>query len=108
MNSILLWILVMTIINGLLAFAGAIFYIIFRKKIKKLLIFLVSFTTGALLGGAFFHFIPESLEELSITQTLFITLIGFFGFFIIEKFLHWHHCHEQIPRHRSQYRPGTR
>jgi len=94
MAEVLFWIIVMTFINGLLAFAGAIFYIIFRKNIKKFLIYLVSFTTGALIGGALFHFIPESIEKISINQTFFITLVGFFGFLAIEKFLHWHHCHE--------------
>ena len=91
--SILLWILFMTIINGFLAIAGAFINIIFKKNINKFLILFVSFTTGTLMGGALFHFIPESLEEFSLLKTTVISVIGFFSFLSLEKFLHWHHCH---------------
>ena len=60
----------------------------------KILILLVSFTTGALLGGALFHFIPEAIEELSLMKTAGIGVVGFLGFMVLEKFLHWHHCHD--------------
>jgi len=93
MPSTLTWIIIVTLINGLLAFVGAIFLLISKKKLDKILIFLVSFTTGTLLGGAFFHFIPESIEVLSITTTISITALGFILFLLLEKFLHWHHCH---------------
>jgi zinc and cadmium transporter len=88
------WILLVTIVNGFLAFAGAIFYFVFKKNLNKVLIFLVSFTTGALLGGAFFHFLPEAVEEISIFKTVGITILGFVLFLILERVLHWHHCHD--------------
>jgi zinc and cadmium transporter len=91
--SILTWILLVTIINGLLAFAGGLLYLALGKNLNKILIFLVSFTTGALLGGAFFHFIPEAIEELNIFLTALLTIAGFAIFLILEKILHWHHCH---------------
>ena len=90
--EILLWIILMTFIDGLLAFAG-IFLFIFKKDINKILIFLVAFTTGALLGGAFFHFLPETIGKLSLIKIILFTAIGFLLFFGLEKFLHWHHCH---------------
>jgi len=86
----------MTIINGLLAFIGALFYFIFRKNLNKILIFLVAFTTGALLGGAFFHFIPEALEKISILKTTLMIILGFVIFLLIERVLHWHHCHDGV------------
>jgi zinc and cadmium transporter len=92
--SILGWILLMTIINGLLAFVGAIFFFIFKKNLNKILIFLVSFTTGALLGGAFFHFIPEALGEISVISVSLLVVLGFFIFLILERVVHWHHCHD--------------
>jgi len=94
MPSTLAWIIIVTLINGLLAFTGAIFLLISRKKLDKILIYLVSFTTGSLLGGAFFHFIPESLEVFSLSKTILIIAFGFFAFLLLEKFLHWHHCHD--------------
>jgi len=90
------WILLMTLLNGLLAFAGAILYIILRKNLNKILIFLVAFTTGALLGGAFFHFIPEAVKELNILKTVTIIFLGMIVFYLIEKILHWHHCHDGV------------
>ncbi len=93
--EILLWIILMTFINGLIAFAGAGLDIIFKRNIKKILIILVSFTTGALIGGALFHFIPEALENLDIGYTFSLALFGFFVFFVLEKFLYWHHHHDE-------------
>jgi len=92
--SILGWILLVTIINGLVAFAGALLYFVFKKNLNKILMFLVSFTTGALLGGAFFHFLPEAIEGISISKTVLLTIVGFIIFLGLEKILHWHHCHD--------------
>jgi len=93
--SILQWILLMTFINGFLAFAGALTLLISKKSLNKILLFLVAFATGSLLGGAFFHLIPEALEELKILKTILLIIAGFVLFFLIEKLLHWHHCHKQ-------------
>jgi len=92
--TILQWILLITILNGFLAFAGAILYFIFKENLNKILIFLVAFTTGALLGGAFVHFLPEAVEKLSLIPTALLTVMGFLIFFFLEKILHWHHCHD--------------
>ncbi len=90
----LTWILLMTFINGLLALTGVFTFLISKKSLNKILLFLVSFATGALLGGAFFHLIPEALEGLSLLKTFLLISSGFLLFFLIEKFLHWHHCHK--------------
>lgn len=81
----------MTIINGFIAFAGALLYLILREDFHKSLIYFVSFTTGALLGGALIHLIPEAAEELSLVKTTLLTLSGFIIFFFLETYLHWHH-----------------
>lgn len=51
------------------------------------------------MGGAFIHLIPEALENMEQTgrptETVFIAvLVGFALFFILERVLHWHHCHK--------------
>ncbi len=94
MPSILAWIIIITVINGFLAFAGAIFLFLSKNKLESILVLLVSFTTGALLGGAFFHFIPESLE-LGLIKVTLLTLSGFILFLFLEKMLYWHHCHHR-------------
>jgi len=51
------------------------------------------YLAGALLSGAFFHLIPEALEKIPVTNVFAYLMIGFILFFLIERFLHWHHCH---------------
>lgn len=92
--SILAWIILATLVNGLVAFIG-VFSLMFKEKsFNKLLMILVAFSAGALLSGAFFHLLPEALEVLSATRVFAYAMIGFIIFFMIERFLHWHHCHK--------------
>ncbi len=92
--SALYWIILFCIINGLIAFIGAFSLLISKKSLGKLLLILVAFSAGALISGAFFHLIPESLQENSPMFVFSYVIIGFIGFFVMEKFLHWHHCHK--------------
>ena len=91
----LLWIIIATVIDGLAAIVGALTLSLKKETFKKILMALVAFSAGALIAGAFFHIMPESLEEGVEPMNLFIIVIlGFALFFIFEKFLYWHHCHE--------------
>src|SRR3989344_6998170 len=54
---------------------------------------LVSLSVGALVGDAFFHLIPEAYSEGDSFLTSLSIIGGILAFFIIEKFLHWHHHH---------------
>jgi zinc and cadmium transporter len=78
---------------SLLSLIGAGLLIFGKNKLEKTLFFLVSFSAGSLLGGAFFHLLTESLENSSSFTVFKYTFIGFSIFFILEKILHWHHCH---------------
>lgn len=63
-------------------------------KLKKALLFLVSFAAGAMLGDAFIHLLPESMEEShSFTTVSIFVLAGIAMFFILEKIIFWRHCH---------------
>jgi len=91
---ILFWIIGSTVIVSLLAFIG-IFFLSFKEKLlSKLLLFLVALSAGALMGGAFLHLIPESYEGMQSVNVFIYILIGFVLFFILEKVLHWRHCHK--------------
>jgi len=66
--------------------------------------FLVSLSAGALMGGAFLHLIPESLENFSSNLIFIYVLLGFIVFFLIEKIFHWRHCHDgKCPIHTFAY-----
>lgn len=90
----LYWILAATFLNGLVAFAGAFTLGLKPKTLKKILMFLVAFSAGALLGGAFFHLIAESLESIAVDTVFLLVMAGFCVFFVMERYLHWHHCHD--------------
>jgi zinc and cadmium transporter len=55
---------------------------------------LVGLATGALLGAAFLHLIPESLASgAPARQILALVLGGFFVFFLLERYI-WRHQHD--------------
>lgn len=64
-----------------------------EKRLNKILHLFVSFSVGALLGDAFIHLIPEAFGNGGITTSLLI-LLGIMAFFVLERFIHWRHCHE--------------
>ncbi len=66
------------------------------KILQKIILFLVSFSVGAMFGDVFYHLLPEIIESGPLgftTRTATIILIGILTFFILEKFLHWQHTH---------------
>lgn len=91
---VLLWIILATLLDGLIAFAGILTLLWSETRIRKIVKVLVAFSAGALLGGAFLHLLAESIEQIPKIQAFQLVLVGFVLFFLIEKFLHWHHCHE--------------
>lgn len=83
------------IVVSLVSLVGVFALSISREKLKKILIYLVSFAAGTLLGDAFIHLIPEAYESFeNITLIPIYILSGILIFFILEKFVHWRHCHE--------------
>lgn len=95
MNA-LFFILVSTFLISLISFVGIITLFLREKVLNKILLILVVFSAGSLLGGAFFHLIPEAIEKAGIKNVfnLFLYLIlGFCIFFILENFINWHHHH---------------
>jgi len=81
---------------SVLSLIGVVFFFFRENLIKRIIFPLVSFSAGALLAGALLHLIPEALEELAgQEQTVFLlVIVGFALFFLLEQFIHWHHCHK--------------
>jgi zinc and cadmium transporter len=66
----------------------------FKNNLNKLLLPLVSLSAGTLFGGAFLHLLPEAVEKAGFTLQISLTLLsGIVIFFILEKLIHWRHCH---------------
>lgn len=77
---------------SLLSLVGIITLSLREARLRKVLIFLVAFAVGALLGDVFIHLLPESYEKIGMNLTTSLLVIGgFLIFFILEKFVRWRH-----------------
>jgi len=95
--------LLATVIVSLMSFVGVLTLVLNRPLLEKLVMVLLSFAAGALIGSAFFHLLPESLEEGG--PVFFMVIMGIIVFFIIETYLHWYHCHAgHIHKHGHKHK----
>lgn len=92
MITIYLYAFISVIIVSLVSFVGVFSLTLKEDLIKKYIGLFISLAVGALLGDAFIHLIPEAFEKSfnSLTASVLI-ILGILIFFILEKFLHWHH-----------------
>ncbi|MFA6552879.1 MAG: ZIP family metal transporter [Patescibacteria group bacterium] len=83
------------IIISLISLIGVFTLSIGMDRLRKVLLFMVSFAAGGLLGDAFIHLLPEAIKdtEYNITLMSLLILAGLLSFFILEKILWWRHCH---------------
>jgi zinc and cadmium transporter len=85
-------ILLATSAVSLVSLIGACFLAVREVTLQHVSALLVAFASGALIGGVFFHLLPEALEQASEQAFPFVVL-GIILFFALEKFLAWRHCH---------------
>ncbi len=90
----LAWIVVAGLGMSALALVGAVTVFLPPPTLARVLLPMVGLAAGSLLGGAFFHMLPESVDALGNDLDIYLALVvGFLVFFVLEQFLHWHHCH---------------
>jgi zinc and cadmium transporter len=94
MNPAWVYTLASVFIISIFSLAGILFILVKKEFLSKALIYIVSFSAGTLLGGAFIHLLPEAVKEMgfSIPLSLFV-LFGIVLFFVLEKIVCWRHCH---------------
>jgi len=80
---------------SLMSFAGVLTLVLTDKILNKVLFVLIGFSAGTLMGGAFFHLIPEALSEtVDGMLSIFVwVIVGFSVFFVMERLIKWRHCH---------------
>jgi zinc and cadmium transporter len=89
----LIWVLGSVILVSAIPLVGLFLVRSQIARVQRHVLLLVSFAVGGLLGGALLHLLPEATEHFGGGAVLSgYLLLGFLGFFILEKFL-WHHSH---------------
>ena len=90
--TVLTWIILSSLLGGLLSVAGAAMVALNVKK--SAVPMLISFAIGAMLGAVFLEILPEAIEAGNNVQAITGTvLFGILLFFALEKLVIWRHCH---------------
>jgi zinc and cadmium transporter len=87
------------------SFIGVLTLAFNRKFLNKILLSLVSLSAGTMLAAALLHLLPEAIDHLGAVLPFQLALASFIGFFLLERFLHWRHCHHKD--HSTKHTTGT-
>ncbi|RLJ09152.1 MAG: ZIP family metal transporter [Candidatus Aenigmatarchaeota archaeon] len=101
-----IWILTLTSVFfvSIISLIGIVTLSLRENTLARILICMVGFAAGSLLGGAFIHLLPETVEQIGFgVEVSSPLLMGIVFFFILEKFIQWRHCH--IPTSKSHPHP---
>lgn len=95
--STLGWIVAGGVAMTAIALVGSVTLLLRAETLQRLLLPMVAFAAGALLGGAVLHMLPAAIDAMGLRPPVLLWfLAGFTLFFAIEQFLHWHHGHRGI------------
>ncbi|WP_323844214.1 ZIP family metal transporter [Microbulbifer magnicolonia] len=87
------WILAGGLLMSAVAMVGGVTVLMKPATLERILLPLVSLAAATLLGGAFFHMLPEGLQALDPLTAAAWLVAGFSAFLLLEQLLHWHHSH---------------
>lgn len=90
--------LLSVLIISLASLIGLAFIRVKIKNLKKIIIYLVSFSAGALFADAFMHLIPEASSKYPGPFWAMMVLLGILLFFFLEKVVLWNHCHMPLTK----------
>ncbi|MFA6089334.1 MAG: ZIP family metal transporter [Candidatus Woesearchaeota archaeon] len=101
LGSLEIWLysIISVLVVSSISLIGLITLALSDKTLDRILFLMVAFSVGALLGDAFIHILPEAQEEINSTLIVgLFVLIGILLFFVVEKVIHWRHCHHQTTK----------
>jgi len=93
MLNIYLYTILSVLAVSALSLVGVLTLILPKNNLVKVTVFFVSLSAGALLGDSFLHLLPEAAAKSSGLGVWLWLLAGMLIFFILEKIIHWRHCH---------------
>ena len=97
----IIYALLSVLVISLISLVGIFTFLISRKRMGSILMFLVSFSAGSLFASAFLHLLPEAFSNGGLVGIYVLAGISFF--FVLEKFVQWRHCH--IPTSKEHPHP---
>jgi zinc and cadmium transporter len=99
----LTWIVASGVAMTAIALVGSATLVMSAARLQRLLLPLVAFAAGTLLGGAILHMLPGAIALVGPRPSVFLWMLGGFSvFFALEQFLHWHHSHSAVPERGPQ------
>jgi zinc and cadmium transporter len=108
MSSIYIYAFASVTLVSIISLVGVLTLSLKENLIRRSVFVLVALAVGALLGDSFIHLIPEAFDgALSTPHVSLLIIAGILTFFIIEKYLHWHHRHgnEEEEVHEKLHEP---
>jgi zinc and cadmium transporter len=95
------WVVGSGIVMSMIALVGSLTLVLKEQTMQRILLPLVALAAGALIGGAIFHMLPEAIAALGSDLRLWVVFAaGFLSFYLLEQYLHWHHCHDVPCEHK--------
>lgn len=92
--STLAWIVSSGLLMSTIALVGSVTLFLKAETLRRIILPLVSFAAGSLIGGAFFHMVPAGIAQSGSSTAFYVWIVvGFSTFFALDQLLHWHHCH---------------
>jgi zinc and cadmium transporter len=81
---------------SLISLIGVLTLMVGIKRLDRVIPLLISLAVGGLFGDAMIHILPESFDgDHSHALTSLYVLTGIMIFFLLERYLHWHHEHHE-------------
>ena len=93
---LLVWIISATILVSTISLIGVFTLGVKTKTFDNILVVLVGFAAGGLMGSAFLHLLPQAAKQSGGADIFLYAMIGFTVFFLMERYLHWRHCHDGV------------
>jgi len=91
--SSLINIIIATFVVSLFSLVGIFALSLKEKKLHSILLVLVAFSAGSILGAAYFDLLPEAIELVEGSVVFIYVTLGFILFFFLERFIYWYHGH---------------
>lgn len=100
----LLYLILATFVGSAISLLGGVILLRYKKRRQLAILITMPFGAGALLAAAFFDLLPEAFRLSDARTMLLWVLVGFTGFFLLERSASWFHHHHDHSEHTRNAR----